>query len=52
MVIVRLGSKNDLDSIESIVKEVVHDMNNIDGNYQWCGNHNFKFYLYFLNEFY
>eukprot|EP01036_Dinobryon_divergens_P034585 gene34585-44713_t len=30
-----MGSKNDLDSIESIVKEVVHDMNNIDGNYQW-----------------
>lgn len=35
MVIVRLAAKDDLSFIESIVKEVVHDMNTIDGNYQW-----------------
>ena len=35
MVIVRLGASNDLASIQSIVKEVVHVMNTVEGNYQW-----------------
>ena len=35
MTLLRLGTKDDVPKIMQVVKTVVHEMNSIEGNFQW-----------------